>query len=287
MGIQIDKAVCVVTGGTQGIGWALVQALADRGGRVYGCGRTQASLEQARREISASALARRIELATCDVTDRRQVADWLKQIEQREGQIDILINNAAYVRWADVTDMSVEESELSMRVSFNGMLYTTKAVLPGMLARQQGHIVNISSIAGRIFVGGASAAYSAAKAAVDAYTRALQAELRDEPVTATVVRIYTVGGTKFFKEHVPLERMPAFTTLIPPLKPPQVADRVLTAIDNGQEVVTLPRYLSLFTYFFELFPRFSRRLATVGRSEHPDYAAVEWEYEPDSSDPGR
>lgn len=273
---SFQGATAVVTGGAQGIGWALVQALAARGARVYGCSYSQASVEQALAQKAALPQAAQIHLTRCDVTDQAAVAAWIGEVAAENGRIDLLINNAAYVRWADVLEMPVSEAAYTMRVGYDGMVHTIKATLPLMQAAGSGHIVNIGSVAGRAFVGGASAAYAATKAAIDAYTQILQVELQGSPVCATIVRLGTVGGTDFFKKHVSNERMPPFMRFVPALTPPQVATAVLQAVERRREIVTLPRYLSLLTFIYTLSPRFARRVAQIGGRDETDYANVDW-----------
>lgn len=268
--------VAIVTGGTQGIGWALVQALAARGARVYGCGYSQGSLEQALAAREALPCRDRIHLDRCDVTDRAALTAWMEVIDGENGRIDLLINNAAYVRWADVPEMSVEEAVRTMRVGYEGMVYGIKVVLPKMEAAGRGHIVNMGSVAGRAFVGGASAAYAATKAAIDAYTQILHVELAASPVCATIVRLGTVAGTDFFKKHVSNERMPPFMRFVPALTPPRVATAVLRAVETEQEILTLPRYLGFLTFSYNLSPRFARWVAQFGGRDNTDYANVDW-----------
>ncbi|GJM41865.1 MAG: oxidoreductase [Ardenticatenaceae bacterium] len=269
---RFEGQVCVVTGGTQGIGWAMTQALAVEGALVYACGFSQGSLNKAKAACDGLHTASHIHLSRCDVTDRTAYEAWLEEIWERNGRIDLLIHNAAYVRWADVTDMSVEEAQCTMRVGYDGMVIGTKAVLPKMQTAGCGHIVNIGSVAGRAFVGGASAAYAATKAAIDAYTQTLHAELANSPLNATVVRLGTVAGTDFFRKHVSNERMPPFTQFLPALTPEQVATAVLNAVVQKQQILTLPRYLELLTFVYNLSPRLARWLAQIGGPNRKDYA---------------
>lgn len=270
--------VCLVTGGTQGIGWAIVQAMADHGAEVYACGRSRENLAKAREAAQTLPWRNQIILAQCDVTNRTALEAWISSIYQEKGRVDVLVNNAAYVRWVDITTMPVAEAERTMRVAYDGMVYGIKVVLPLMQQASRGHIVNMGSIAGRIFVGGASAAYAAAKAAVDAYTQILQIELHNSPVNATLLRLGTVAGTDFFKKHVSTSRMPPLTRFMPALTPPQVATAVLRAIDKKQKIVTLPRYLAILSLIYTLAPGFSRWLAGLGGHQHPDYGQVKWQY---------
>lgn len=271
MGSKFQNQVCVVTGGTQGIGWKLTQALAAQGATVYGCGFSQGSLDQAEVARVTLSTASQIHLSRCDVTDRAAYEAWLGDVWAENGRIDLLIHNAAYVRWADVTEMSVAEAQQTMRVGYDGMVIGTNFVLPKMQAAGRGHLVNIGSVAGRAFVGGASAAYAATKAAIDAYTQILHAELAHSPVNATIVRLGTVAGTDFFRKHVSNERMPPFTQFLPALTPERVATAVLHAVVKKQQIVTLPRYLELLTFVYNLSPRFARWLAKMGGPNRKDY----------------
>ena len=276
---ELEDTICVVTGGTQGIGWAIVQALADHGGTVYACGYSEASLDRARQEAANLPWPDRLHLSRCDVTDHLAYTAWLETIQAANGRIDVLVNNAAFVRWANVLEMPLVEQEQTMRVGYDGMIYGIKAVLPGMLARNRGHIINIGSIAGRVFVGGSSAAYAAVKAAMDAYTQILQVELQDTAVAATIFRLGTVAGTDFLGKHVSNDRMPPVTKFIPPLTPPKVADAVVKAIRNHQQIVTMPRYLGALEWVYNISPRFARWLSYQGGANKKDYGAVTWEYE--------
>ncbi|MBE2222260.1 MAG: SDR family oxidoreductase [Anaerolineae bacterium] len=270
-----------MTGGTQGIGWATVQALAAQGATVYACGYSVGSLERAEAERQTLPWGVQIHLSRCDVTDRVAYEDWLDAVWGENGRLDILINNAAYVQWDDVLDMSTEQALYTMRVGYEGMVTGIRKVLPWMLSANQGHIVNVGSITARIIVRGSSAAYTATKAAIDAYTVTLQMELAATPIHATLVRLGTVGGTDFFKQHVDPARTPKLNKYLPALTPPKVADAILKAIDNKQRILTLPRYLGPLSVIYQLAPGFSRWLADQGWGTHPKYGEKAWSYNSD------
>ena len=269
----------VITGGTQGIGWALTQALAAHGAQVYACGYSAGSLERAEAERANLPWGGQIALTRCDVTDRAQYVGWLEEVYGANGRLDLLIHNAAYVQWDDVLDMSIEQAQHTMRVGYDGLVTGVRTALPWMLAAGQGHIVAVGSITARILVRGSSAAYTATKAAIDAYTVTLQMELADTPVRATLVRLGTVAGTDFFKKHVQPERTPKLNKYLPALTPPQVATAVLRAIRKQQPILTLPGYLGPLSVIYQIAPRFSRWLADQGWGAHPDYGRVNWKYE--------
>lgn len=268
--------VCLVTGGAQGIGWAITQALADQGAHVYTCDISTEHLERAASELADASWGGCVSLAHCDVSDRAQVETWIAGIYEQTGRIDLLVNNAAFVSWESVTDMPVEDSIRTMRVGYDGMVYGVKAVLPLMQAAGRGHIVNMGSSAGRIFVSGPSAAYAAVKAAIDGYTQILQLELRDSPIKVTLVRLGTVAGTDFFRRHVPSSYLPRLADFVPYLTPPQVARRVVNAVRKGQPFLNMPRTLPLFILFFEVAPALFRWVGRAPGKAQKEYGDIAW-----------
>src|SRR5687767_13047929 len=109
MSTYFEGKVCAVTGGAQGLGWALAQALADRGARVFSCDVSTDNLAKREDELPSLSFGERIHLTRCDVAERTDVETWLGHIQRDAGRIDLLINNAAFVRWRDVSDLSLEE----------------------------------------------------------------------------------------------------------------------------------------------------------------------------------
>ena len=101
-------------------------------------------------------------------------------------------------------------------------------------------------------------------------------ELTGTPVNATLVRLGTVGGTDFFKQHVDPARTPKLNKYLPALTPPKAADAILKAIDKKQNILTLPRYLGPLSIIYQIAPRFSRWLADQGWGNHPDYGGQAW-----------
>jgi len=265
-------SICAVTGGAQGIGWAIARALAARGGHVYIADIAEHYLQSARALAAASAWPDRFHFARCDVADQGQATAWIEQIYDDTQRIDVLVNNAAFIRWHDVLDMSVAEVEQTMQVGFNAIVYTTKAVLPHMLAARRGAIVNMGSSAGRLFVGSSSAAYAAMKAAVDAFTQTLQVELRGSNIHVMLVRPGTVAGTDFFRKHVPSSRLPRLADFVPALAPEQVAAAIICGLERRTSIVDVPGSLRLFYHLFHVAPNLTRWLVRAGGSARRDFS---------------
>lgn len=274
----LTDRICLVTGGAQGVGWAISQALADYGAHVFVCDISLESLKRAHEELQTLPWADQITLSLCDVTQLEDIKKWISNIYRQHGRIDVLINNAIFVRWTNLADMSVLEAEQIMRVGYNGMLYTIKTVLPFMHKNGSGHIINMGSSAGSIFVAGPSAAYSAVKSAINAFTQILQIELKDSPVHVTLLRPNSIAGTEFFSEHVTPERLPRLGDFFPYLTPPDIAKTVIQILKKPKLIVDIPGYIRFFYIFFAFAPRLMRLLMTFGGSMRRDLGAVTWEY---------
>ena len=268
--VPLSERVCLVTGGASGIGWALVKALAREGASVHACDVSEENLARVEEEARREGLS--VHLARCDVADRVATERWVSDVVAREGRVDVLVNNAAFIRWESVEAMPVEDVERTMRVGYDGMVYATRAVLPHMRAAGRGHIVNLGSLVGRVFVRGPSAAYAAVKAAIDAYTQMLQIELEGSPLRVTLVRLAAVAGTQFFGRHVDSARMPRIADLVPPLAPEVVARALVRALRRGERNVDLPRFLPAVYLLFALAPGLTRWFATVGGAGRRDYS---------------
>lgn len=272
--------VCLVTGGAQGIGWAITMALADHGARVYACDVVMDNVMRADLETRTLPFGENIKVSQCDVTNRAVFREWIMNIYKETGRIDILVNNAMYTRWQDVTETPVEDAERMMQTAYNAMVYGVSTVLPLMLRARRGWIINMGSSAGRIFVGSASASYAAAKAAIDGYSQTLAVELRNSPLKVILVRPATVAGTDFFRKNVSSERLPRLNDFVGYVTPPQIADSIIRAIRHGRHIVNVPRFLPVLYFFFTLSPGLFRWLAAQGGKGRRRYDKIQWQYKP-------
>ncbi len=164
----------LVTGSSRGIGKATAKAFAECGDKVvinYVVHREQA--EQTLREIEEE--GGRAMVVQCDVSDELQVKKMMEEIEKKFGEVDVLVNNAGIAEMKLFTDIQTEVWERMFDVNVKGMFLCCKYVLPSMISRKKGKIINLSSIWGLV---GASceAHYSATKGAVISFTKALAKE---------------------------------------------------------------------------------------------------------------
>jgi 3-oxoacyl-[acyl-carrier protein] reductase len=154
--------------------------------------RTGADLERVAAELRAAHPGARVSTAAADVADRAAVEAAAARAAAELGDVDILVNNAGVAEFGTVLDMEPEAWERMFRVNVLGTLHATRAVLPGMIARRRGDVVNVASTAGE--KGAATtAAYAASKAAMLRLTESLAAEVRKHDVRVTALLPSTVN----------------------------------------------------------------------------------------------
>lgn len=171
---QLENKVVIVTGASSGIGEATALLLAQEGAAVALAARRTDRLETLKAEIEAN--GGRALVVETDVTDRAACQRLVDATLDAFGRLDVLVNNAGVMPLSFVKNVRVEEWEQMVNVNINGVLYCTAAALPHFVEQEGGHIVNVSSVAGRrLFPGGA--VYCATKFAVTAFSEGLRQEL--------------------------------------------------------------------------------------------------------------
>jgi len=186
---SLKGKTALVTGAGKGIGKAITLALAAEGVHVGLIARTEKDIEN----VSEAAKARGVQAsyATADISNRTAVESAVEKITGELGPIDILINNAGTGTFGKFLDLDPDVWEEQVRVNLFGVYYTTRAVLPAMIERQSGDIVNISSTAGK--TGAAiTSAYSASKFAVFGLSESLMQEVRKHNIRVTALAPSTV-----------------------------------------------------------------------------------------------
>jgi NAD(P)-dependent dehydrogenase (short-subunit alcohol dehydrogenase family) len=178
-------AVALVTGASRGLGLLIAREFAARGYRLAICARDPAELAEAEADLAARG-AGDILAVPCDVADREQVDRMVRDVLDRFGRLDVLVNNAGIIEVAPLDAMTVEDFAAAQAVMFWGPLYVTLAALPYLRGRDRGRIINISSVGGKISAPHLLP-YSCAKFAAVALSEGMSAELAGTGVTVTTV----------------------------------------------------------------------------------------------------
>lgn len=217
----MDKNIIMITGVTAGIGEAAAKLFCIKGWKVIGTGRRGDRLKQLSQELGENFLPLEF-----DVKNREEVDNAIRGIPDAFKNIDVLVNNAGRAAGSSkIQDSSVEDWEQIVQTNILGLLYCTKAVLPGMLQRKKGLIINISSFAARR--GGSFNVYGSSKAFVTSFSDNLKADLLGTPIKVTCL---APGRTKsefaLVKNHGDKEIADKFYEKGEPLKSEDIAEAI-------------------------------------------------------------
>ena len=181
---NLDGKVAVVTGASSGIGEATAEALAREGAIVVIAARREERLQDLKHKIEDTGT--RAMVVQCDVTDEGQAHELIRKANEEFGHVDILVNNAGVMLLSKVEKGLSNEWRQMFDVNVMGLLYVTDAAVEVMKEQGSGHIVNISSVAGRRS-GPMTGVYSGTKYAVNAVSEALRGELMEDGIRVTIV----------------------------------------------------------------------------------------------------
>jgi 3-oxoacyl-[acyl-carrier protein] reductase len=176
--------VAVITGGSKGIGKAIALDLAQAGAKIVLAARNENELNQAAKEISKHGVE--VLSVRTDVRNPKDVENLASKTNERFGAVQVLVNNAGIGHFREVLQLSNEDFQSILETNLNGTFYCSKAFLPGMIEKRDGHIVNISSLAGKnTFAGGS--AYCASKHGLIAFSECLMLEVRHHNIKVTTI----------------------------------------------------------------------------------------------------
>ncbi|HYF58922.1 MAG TPA: SDR family oxidoreductase [Burkholderiaceae bacterium] len=218
---QVAGKVVLITGGSSGIGLAAARKIAEAGATTIVCGRDQDKLDEARALVEADGHV--LHTFSVDLADMADVDRMVAWLNETHGGVDILVNNAgrSIRRAIESSQERFHDFERCMQLNYFGAIRTTMGVLPGMVAKRRGQVINISSI-GVLTNAPRFSAYVASKSALDAWTMCASSEYADL-------------GVRFTTINMPLVRTPmiAPTKLynnVPTLSPDEAADMIVHAI---------------------------------------------------------
>ena len=241
----------VITGASSGIGRATAVEMARRGASVVLAARRTERLEEVAAQCRALGVS-----ATVVATDVTKPDDCRRLIEAA-GQVDVLVNNAGFAILGPFADARLEDLRGMMDTNYFGAVNCTQAVLPQMLERRSGTIVNVSSIMGIMAVAGMTG-YSATKFALAGFSEGLRDEVLASGVKVALVCPATTE-TEFF---VTAEKgkMPGASRLMMAMRPERVARAVCDAAEDGRYRRILPALAATYMRMKEVFPRFAHSL---------------------------
>jgi 3-oxoacyl-[acyl-carrier protein] reductase len=223
---ELEGTVALVTGGGRGIGRGIALELADAGARVAVAARTREQVETTADEIGGLAIA-------TDVSDRSDVERMVAETERELGPVDLLVANAGIALWERAA-WEVDPSEWwhVLEVNLLGVYLCCRTVIPGMLERSRGRIVNVASGAAYL-PGSTSTAYAASKAAVHRFSEILANQLRPHGIPVFSISPGLVR-TEMTEDNFPDDA---------PWTPPELAPRLVRALASGRLDALSGRYL--------------------------------------------
>jgi NAD(P)-dependent dehydrogenase (short-subunit alcohol dehydrogenase family) len=258
--------VVLITGGSSGIGLAAAGRCVDAGAKVIIVARDAEKLEEAR-----ASLAERGEVHAyqCDIADYAACDAFARRVLEEHGAVDVLVNNAgrSIRRSIDLSFDRFHDFERTIQLNYYAAIRLTMALLPSMLERRSGHVVNISSI-GVLSNAPRFSGYVASKAAMEAWTRCAAAELADRGVTFTIINMPLVRTPMIAPTRM-YDQMPIDT-------PDDAADMVAQAIiERPKRIATK---LGLFSEVLHLAaPRISEVVMNTAYKMFPDSSAAKGE----------
>jgi clavulanate-9-aldehyde reductase len=234
MGVDLSSRVVAITGASSGIGEATALACARAGAAVALAARRTERIEQLAQQIAQEG-GRAIAVPT-DVGDEQQARAFVKQAHAELGRLDVLINNAGVMLLGPIEDAPTDEWRQMIHANVFGVLYCTHAALPLMREQGSGHIVNVSSVAGRVARAGAGV-YNLTKFGVGAFSEALRQEAAPLGVRVTLVEPGAVA-TELVGHNRPevLEQLAKSFGGVTPMGSDDIANAILYAIGQPQNV---------------------------------------------------
>lgn len=219
--------IIIITGATSGIGKSTAEAFAKQQDHLILIGRRADRLHSISESLT-NTHGIKVHTLTLDVRNREAVFNSITSLPQEWKKIDVLVNNAGLALGREsIQEASLDDMETMLQTNVNGLLYISKAIIPGMIERKKGHIINIGSVAGReVYANGN--VYCASKFAVDALSKSMRIDLLSHNIKVTAINPGAVE-TEFSLVRYKGDDNKAATTYIGfnPLTPQDIANTIL------------------------------------------------------------
>jgi short-subunit dehydrogenase len=264
---DLTNKTVLITGGSRGLGLVMAREFAREGARLAICARDEEELERAR--IDLETLGSEVMTVRCDVTNKEDVNEMVAAVNSRFGSIDVLMNNAGVIQVGPIEVMTTEDFELAMQAHFWAPLNTIMAVLPSMRQRKTGHIVNITSIGGKVSVPHL-VPYSASKFALVGLSKGLRAELMKDGIVVTTVcpglmRTGSPRNADFKGQHRFEFAWFSISDALPLLtvSAENAARQIVRACKRGQAELVISIPAKIAVKFDALFPELMSQMLTL------------------------
>ena len=254
--MELTGANAIVTGASRGLGTYIAEHLADKGVNLALAARSAEDLEQVVSAVSKRGV-RAIAIPT-DVSRGEDLEALVGKATAELGSIDVLVNNAGIERYTDFAAADPDLIERIMRVNFLAPATLTRLVLPAMIERRRGHVVNIASVAGKTAVP-YNTIYSSSKHALVGFSWSLREEMRPHNVGVSVVCPGFVSESGMFADWSQGRQPPGLTKSV---RPEQVAAATITAIEkNKAEIIVASGLTKVVDVFHAVSPAFTTLIA--------------------------
>ena len=266
--VSFKNKVALITGGSKGLGLTLAEELIKAGAKVVICARDPAELLKACQHLEKQGAE--VSSYPCDVASKNEVEQVIKKVIKQYGHLDFLFNNAGVIDVGPMESFTEADLKKAMDIMYWGIVHTTLAVTPHMKERQQGHIINITSIGGEISVPHLLG-YSAAKSAAIAFSKGCASELKKDHIFVTTIvpglmrtgsyinATFPVDSKSEFKIFSFLSSTPGIT-----LNPRRVASSIIQATREKKAYQIIGLQTKTLITLHHLFPNLTNQVFSMG-----------------------
>ena len=257
---RLENKVIVVTGASSGLGEKIGLKAAENKAMPILLARSENKLKNVS-EMIFNHTEVKVSYYSVDVCHHDDVQYTFQRIIDEFGHVDILVNNAGFGIFEEFEHAEFADIQAMFAVNVLGLISCTKAVLPSMIERKRGHIINIGSQAGKLATA-KSSGYSATKHAVLGFTNSLRMELKDQSIDVSLVNPGPIR-TRFFDIA---DRSGTYAKNVEKymLEPDYVAEQVLKLMINRKRELNLPRWMNIGSILYQLFPRLIEKIGEKG-----------------------